>query len=275
MTDLERQVHMYERLFQTLSAKLDHHFKRYDTVVNAQQQQITSLSDVITTLLNDQCRYTGVLREKLGNTLEGIKSTTSSMNPMISLTGNVGEKSFESQPSFPEPPSNPAVAPPVILNFENSHAVRPAHVLQPNTDPKHGADENGTYNADDSLTGAENDFLQSSDEEQSYADFQFLASPKSVLDIWLEYTKGLNRRPPLKYMEAKYGSTWRRDAASNRMFYRRMVLCRAIEKGLSRGYPLKEVIGTLEKHRKQNPKSKEKESIGWLCHYSNIPDKFK
>ena len=72
IADLERQIAMYERLFQTFSAKLDHHFKKYDLVINSQQQQINALSDVISTLLNDQYRYAGILRDKMMSTLDGV-----------------------------------------------------------------------------------------------------------------------------------------------------------------------------------------------------------
>ena len=79
LEDLERQISLYERLFQSFSSKLDHHFKKYDVLISSQQQQINMLTDALSTMLNDQYRYSEILRDKLGTALSSVSATHVSM----------------------------------------------------------------------------------------------------------------------------------------------------------------------------------------------------
>ncbi|KAM3165286.1 MSN1-like protein [Lachancea thermotolerans] len=263
ISGLESQIAMYEKLFQTLSAKLDHHFKKYDTVVNAQQQQINSLTDVLFTLLNDRCRYADIQREKLGNTLAGVASTGASLSGVVATAG-LGRQ--------PKQATGPQTSSRHVSGLQSDHQ---------------------SASFDNSVTSAESD--ESEDRENpelrpelhESADaahkkrklfdrkFRFLASPQSVAEVWKEYTEGLAGQPSLKEMESTYRSSWRRDAAVSRKFYRRKVLCRAIETGLARGYALEEIIDMLESHRQQREGRQDKLPIGWLCRRSNLPSIFK
>ncbi|SCU91079.1 LAMI_0E04654g1_1 [Lachancea mirantina] len=81
MSDMEHQMAMYEKLFQTFSAKLDHHFKKYDMIINSQQQQISALNSVLQMVLNDQHRYAGIIKDKLLDSLAGV--TAASPSPSV------------------------------------------------------------------------------------------------------------------------------------------------------------------------------------------------
>ncbi|CCD26179.2 Msn1p NDAI_0G04020 [Naumovozyma dairenensis CBS 421] len=74
VADLERRMAMFEGMFHALSGRLDQHFKKYDIVMNSQQQQIIELNSVISTLLNDQFRHAEMIKEKLSTTIHGISS---------------------------------------------------------------------------------------------------------------------------------------------------------------------------------------------------------
>lgn len=284
ISGLESQIAMYEKLFQTLSAKLDHHFKKYDTVVNAQQQQINSLTDVLFTLLNDRCRYADIQREKLGNTLAGVASTGASLSGVVATAG-LGRQ--------PKQATGPQTSSRHVSGLQSDH--QSASLYAEDT-PSRREDErrsSDSYYSDNSVTSAESD--ESEDRENpelrpelhESADaahkkrklfdrkFRFLASPQSVAEVWKEYTEGLAGQPSLKEMESTYRSSWRRDAAVSRKFYRRKVLCRAIETGLARGYALEEIIDMLESHRQQREGRQDKLPIGWLCRRSNLPSIFK
>ncbi|KAI8399410.1 hypothetical protein J6895_01049 [Nakaseomyces glabratus] len=80
INDIERRMMMFENMFHALSGRLDHHFKKYDVLVSSQQQQISELNAVITTLLNDQYRHAEFVRDKLSHSLHGISSTSISLN---------------------------------------------------------------------------------------------------------------------------------------------------------------------------------------------------
>ncbi|CUS22809.1 LAQU0S07e00584g1_1 [Lachancea quebecensis] len=284
ISSLESQIGMYEKLFQTLSAKLDHHFKKYDTVVNAQQQQINLLTDVLSTLLNDQHRYSGIQREKLGNTLAGVASTGASLSGVVAAAGPGRQ---------PKQATDPHFAFQHVLGSQSDHLA--ANSYTDDATSHRGAERHSSdsYHSDNSNTSAESDKSETREppkprpephkatdiEHKRYelfsGKFRFLASPQSVTEVWKEYTEGLAGQPSLKEMESTYRSSWRRDAGVSRKFYRRKVLCRAIETGLDKGYALEDIIDTLERHRKQKTGRQEKLPIGWLCHQSNIPSMFK
>ena len=102
--------------------------------------------------------------------------------------------------------------------------------------------------------------------------FKFIKSPKSVFDIWNEYTKGFSGQPSIKEMEAIYKTDWRRDPAVNKRYARRKVLWKAIENGLAKGFTLDYTIELLEDHRCSDRFKGVKEPIGWLCQRSSIPE---
>lgn len=83
VTDLERQISMFERMLLTLSGTLDQHFKKYDMVIATQQQQIVDLNAIISTLLNDQFRHSEITREKISSALHGISATSVSISSTI------------------------------------------------------------------------------------------------------------------------------------------------------------------------------------------------
>ncbi|AET37815.1 Msn1p Ecym_2058 [Eremothecium cymbalariae DBVPG len=494
--DLERQISMYERLFQTFSAKLDHHFKKYDLVLNAQQQQINVLTDVVSTMLNDQYRYAGVLRDKLAGSLDGIITTSGSIGtiqPNGSMlhtqqhtqqqhtqhqhqqerqepqaqTGQPSRCQGESQSGgqsqqqqhtggqqvgqearqIPEhrrklsknshghPSSQdederdltnvdailgefipPQVSPddeemqggsvptagtasssagakrngmkkhskgPIEHKFIISNGRKSSsrgggdagvagshHVVSKRrrgdfvphkeyefrddefstlgTDSHHGLESGAATSLTDSYSqqvdddhphrhqqqpqrpqpqsqsqqqqqpqqpqqqhehqrpdsvsippGEESPALSSAPSSSSHLDtnvkeeqyythrglkkkrkiyvgkFEFLNSPQTVMDIWKEYTEGYNGQPSLRDMELMYQTSWRRDAAVNKRFHRRKVLCKAIERGLERGYDLNDVVRVLEESRIIDSARNLKQPIGWLCQGVNIPDMFK
>ncbi|AAS51768.1 ADL152Wp [Eremothecium gossypii ATCC 10895] len=395
--DLERQISMYERLFQTFSAKLDHHFKKYDLVINAQQQQINVLTDIVSTMLNDQYRYAGILRDKLRGSLDGIVTTSTSIRGMQPNGGmpeqepkphdddavhaahranhhhaaaddgnrdltNVDailgefippqvspdENELHAAPAAPVPDAQTpapkrnggkkhpkgsvehkfiisnglkvprrAVDPPAkrrredpqkeyeFRDAEFSALASDGHPLDAQSAPP--APQHHDYDHDDRAlplqradrplsTGASPDpsapsssRLNSNIKEEQYythrglkkkrkiyvGKFEFLNSPQTVLDIWKEYTEGFNGQPSLKDMETMYQTSWRRDPAVNKRFHRRKVLCKAIERGLERGYDLQDVVRVLEDSRLIDASRNLKQPIGWLCQGVNIPDLFK
>ncbi|CAB4256793.1 similar to Saccharomyces cerevisiae YOL116W MSN1 Transcriptional activator involved in regulation of invertase and glucoamylase expression [Maudiozyma barnettii] len=105
--------------------------------------------------------------------------------------------------------------------------------------------------------------------------FKFLKSPHSVLDVWKEYTSGIQGQPSIKEMETIYQATWRRDSATGKRYSRRKPLWKAIEIGLARGYTLEYIIDILENARYVDEAKKAKHPIGWLSQTTNIPDILK
>ncbi len=95
------------------------------------------------------------------------------------------------------------------------------------------------------------------------------------MEIWKEYTEGIDGQPSIREMESLYSTGWRRDAAVNKRYSRRKVLWKAIETGLSRGYTLDYIIDLLENYRIIDPEKNTKQPIGWLCQVNNIPDLLK
>lgn len=102
--------------------------------------------------------------------------------------------------------------------------------------------------------------------------FQFLKSPHSVMEVWQEYTEGINGQPSIKEMESLYQTGWRRDPAVNKRYSRRRVLCKAIETGLNKGYTLEDTVNLLEDYRIIDREKGLKQPIGWLCQGHSIPD---
>lgn len=428
IADLERQIAMYERLFQTFSAKLDHHFKKYDLVINSQQQQINALSDVISTLLNDQYRYAGILRDKMMRTLDGVTTAPLSVSDINSTlkhrsdedtsqgkngsatttdpmdysstnvnailgdlmgTDPIGEDPHPNHPpkhtfvnthmnhhspkrnrkkddidvvsdsnvaysqqeqqqtqqqqrqqeqqqqaphlsydlgeahtrtQFTEtgfsPLGNESVGGKSTSTDNNNNDTDAATTVNSNsTDPTAsvfsqnleadsriaaisnrsmspaGAASNSQRqdnNNDGGNTPGNTSIDTNVKEEQYYThkglkkkrkvfvgNFQFLNSPQTVLEIWKEYTEGIDGQPSLKDMEFMYQTSWRREPAVNKRFSRRKVLCKAIERGLSRGYALGDIIDLLENYRVIDQNRDLKQPIGWLCQGTNIPDVLK
>ncbi|SCV05139.1 LANO_0H00914g1_1 [Lachancea nothofagi CBS 11611] len=260
---LERQVGMYEKLFQTFSSKLDHHFKKYDMVVNVQQQQIKTLSDVISTLLNDQHRHSGILKEKMGDTLKGITTTASCMSGTTDNTNRDGQGTN----------MTPVLSVPIgrgVLGISRDYASVPQESESPVDDITNNASPKG-WTSHEPVLKEENKKRCMSQPEN----FQFLVSPQSVLEVWQEYTNGLAGLPSVQRLESTYGLDWRRDPATNRTYYRRKVLCKAIENGLAKGYRLEQVIDLLEDQRTINDAGTAKHPISWLYSHQNIPSNLK
>lgn len=299
---LERQISMYERLFETFSAKLDHHFKKYDLMMDVQRQQIKVLTDVFNTMLNDQHRYAGILRNKFRGSLNGIMTTVSSINTVQTNAESTTDTTSDTNISnilandtkFPgtklvqpsqqssihgDPPRDmtnvdallgdfipPQVSTdlklPVCEHENLSSPLQPSDVVRDDASHDHNLEEEQYY----THRG------QKKKRKIYVGKFEFHNSPQSVSDIWKEYTEGHNGQPSIRDMELRYQTSWRRDPAVNKRFHRRKVLCRAIERGLERGYGLKYVIRLLEDCRLIDASRNIKQPIGWLCQNSNIPD---
>ena len=105
--------------------------------------------------------------------------------------------------------------------------------------------------------------------------FKFLKCPQSVLEVWKEFTDGIEGQPSIKEMETLYQATWRRDSATNKRYARRKPLWKAIEVGLARGYTLEYVVDILETTRYVDATKQSKHPIGWLSQTSNIPESLK
>lgn len=105
--------------------------------------------------------------------------------------------------------------------------------------------------------------------------FKFLKSPQSVMEVWKEYTDGIEGQQSIKEMETIYQATWRRDAATNKRYSRRKPLWKAIEVGLAYGYTLEYIIDILENARYIDETKQGKHPIGWLSQTANIPDVLK
>lgn len=97
-------------------------------------------------------------------------------------------------------------------------------------------------------------------------------SLKSVQEIWQEYEYGLNDKPPLKFLEAKYNTKWRNETES-RTFLRRKKIYDAIENGKDKGFDEGSIIEELEQLRIYTYfDAIKKRPLQWL--YSNIPPKY-
>ena len=73
-------------------------------------------------------------------------------------------------------------------------------------------------------------------------------SLKSVNEVWLEYTTGIDGCPAVKDLEHSYGTSWRKAEADRRFFSRRKVYYDAFSVNCSeRNVPSSEVVETLDK----------------------------
>ncbi|CCF57155.1 hypothetical protein KAFR_0C01620 [Kazachstania africana CBS 2517] len=335
--DLEQRISLFEELFHAFSSKLDQHFKKYDTVIQSQQQQINDLNSTISIMLNDQVRHSEILREKLSTTLHSISatssipdnhyySTTDMQNPQshmhhhqqqqddgnvvvnaifndilsdktdIATTNNSVLDELNSEikkTSFAEQADNVRqneTFQSSIMNGLNNgtheiNAKRPLKI-ETNQHTPVAMENNSRSNstADIYLNGPtfSNARFQDQNAEDSFeakrrkysnylANFQFLKNPQTVLEVWKEYTEGINDQPSIKEMENLYQTSWRRDNATNKRYGRRKPLWKAIELGLTRGYELDYIIDLLESCRYTDDAKRSKHPIGWLCQSNNIP----
>lgn len=120
---LERQISMYERLFQSFSSKLDHHFKKYEMLISSQQQQINILTEALFTILNDQYRYSEILRDKLSTALTSVTATHVNM-PGLGTPRSHQESQKQRQQQQQHSPQ---------------HASQPQPSLQPQPQPQTAA----------------------------------------------------------------------------------------------------------------------------------------
>ncbi|AJT94278.1 Msn1p [Saccharomyces cerevisiae YJM1311] len=360
VAELERRMSMFEGIFHALSNRLDLHFKKYDVVVNSQQQQINELTAFLSTLLNDQQRHAEILSEKLSGTLHGVSATSISLSqtldpqgftdgttapgaprnytsvPMSNdqtahpqnegavsnetlfediLNGNSQENDKSQQQTNSSDPisqENNSTNPSVDTRFNkpqnyNSNLVPSLEEYSANPPNNDGGQSQGLYISSNSSQSRQSPNLQKVSpnhenavesnaqesvptfEEEQYETktglkrkrivctrpFEFIKSPHSVMEVWKEYTEGVNGQPSIRKMEALYQMAWRRDPAVNKRYSRRKVLWKAIQTGLNRGYSLNYVVEILENSRYVNDKQKVKQPIGWLCHSSHIPETLK
>lgn len=415
LSNLERQISVFERMVHMLSGSLDHRFKRYDMIICSQQQQISELNAVLSTFLNDEYRHAEVLREKLTGTLHGISATAASLGNTIHVNGRfdaentnrsldpdaifgdilgdesphtasrVSDKQDHTQRNGDSRPfdtpfdeTNPQqqqqqvrhvrqheeTAPTANSNGSNTNqndinaantiaitnsrgdsnengngtgvehdgeatmkSIPPEHDRQlgilsygdfdhlseaekPTSHPVSNSDSQAHFYSDpransqhvrNSSNSNDSDHhpngqsqVNSNDlgpdlKEEQYitnkgrkrkrsvyiGNFQFLKSPHSVMEVWKEYTEGINGQPSIREMETIYQTGWRRDPAVNKRYSRRKVLCKAIETGLARGYSLEYIVGLLEDYRYINREKGLKQPIGWICQGQNIPESLR
>lgn len=204
VANLERQITMFERMVHMLSSTLDNHFKRYDVVISSQQQQISELNAVISTLLNDQHRHSEVLREKLSGALHGISATAASLNNTIHSVTRFNNRSMDPDSIFGEILGNVS---PTNSNTNTSSGANkpngePADVNAVNEESRtydqryndNNGNHNGSGNSGNSIGkhngggGTNNNSIQSGDERHfapsllSYGDFGQLQDPEAQND---------------------------------------------------------------------------------------------
>ena len=352
---LERQISMYERLFQSFSSKLDHHFKKYDVLVSSQQQQINILTEALSTMLNDQYRYNEILRDKLGTALSSVSATHVNIAGLSNQRMQDNQKQQQQQQQQQQqtqPLSNVTafledfIAPDVPLSNAvprraklGSFQTKQTTALNPTPDQDtgfrplevdvpvpsgvavedsqqqvqqqqiqnnsgSGKRKHRTTNGDGSSSKKINRSLpmpdstsadghrQSQEPQASHiadekyytsrgqskkrkvytGNFKFFNSPQSIMDIWKEYTEGFEGQPSIKEMEQMYHVSWRREPAMNKRYHRRRVLCKAIERGLEKGFHLDDVLRMLEDARVIDAERGTKHSISWICQFSHIPE---
>ena len=410
---LERQISMYERLFQSFSSKLDHHFKKYDMLISSQQQQINILTEALFTILNDQYRYSEILRDKLSTALTSVTATHVNI-PGLGTPRSHQESQKQRQQqqqhspqhaSQPQPSLQPQPQPQTAAPLSNVDAFLEDFIAPevPMTNPvprraklgsfqtksssttslaanggSHEPDDSGNENgrfrsldvevpvANDSVSAAvdarqqlvrqqvQQQVQQQQQQQQQTQDttrlvkrkhrntngdsssskkihrslpiqdssstssstpteghrqsrdvpsassasqltevkyytsrgqskkrkvytgnFKFFNSPQSIMDIWKEYTEGFEGQPSIKEMEQMYHVSWRREPAMNKRYHRRRVLCKAIERGLEKGFHLDEVLRMLENARIVDAERGTKHPISWICQFSHIPEMLK
>lgn len=363
VADLEHQLLMFERMLLMLSGTLDQHFKKYDELIVSQQQQITELNAVISTLLNDQYKHSEAMREKLSSVLHGISATSASLDTMINAAPRFPTTSVSSQNMVHQPNvnnHNDRSAADNILgdiidsnnnnsnsitsnkqDVENSNEQHRTRIQNDNsptnytdttfvpspfdafnhantyTGNHHNGEENthspisntnvlqssgsdiSTYNIaqatheqsinhsplntngnaipgkKNSIGGTDPQRTRKRNKNSYTGEIKFVKSPHSVIDVWKEYSEGIDGKPSIRELEELYQNGWRRDPAINKKFTRRRVLYRSIEKGLERGYTLNYIIDLLEESRIIDQEKGLKQPIGWLFHNANIPNILK
>lgn len=365
INNVERQLSIYERLFQTFSGKLDYHFKRYDLLIKNQKQQINALTEILSGLLRDQSNYSNLLRDKFIRSLNDLAQTEPHLSGLNNLQTDNTQN--EQHPQFngsslsnfdailgefisPQvqtdefPIIDKPIKKPIMKRMEHRFIVHQRSLQHDHLNSNKSCIDAKIQNksAESSTTGFNVNFstlnenihlnsnnnhtvnspigkntIKTSDsifqnkvdsigtsvspvkplsldsesqikEEQYYTykgkkkkrkiyvgQIEFLNSPQSVMDIWNEYTEGIKGQPSLKEMELIYHTSWRRDPAVNKRFHRRKVLCKAIERGLDRGFSLQDIVQLLENSRIIDKDRGLKQPIGWLCQGINIPDVLK
>lgn len=349
-------MEMLDRLVHLIGSKMDSQQKRYNAIIGAQQQQISELSALIVTLVNDHHNHAESQRDKLSGALHGLTSLAASIGDTIHTGARYGAShGMEADNFFGEilgngdnssgqnSKINGGGRGPYDQQYEGngnnegSHRENETNESRSNNNPGGpssdnrqfnqtliGYDDFGQLNAqpgrdhagrpqmhDRSLyqssvsqnnhpgavvsnerhhqTSDPNGEIDTGMSEEQYlniagrkrkrsvfmGNFQFLKSPHSVMDIWKEYTEGINGQPSIKEMESLYQTGWRRDPAVNKRYSRRRVLCKAIETGLSKGYSLEETVNLLEDCRVIDHEKGLKQPIGWLCQGHSIPDELR
>ncbi|ODV96454.1 hypothetical protein PACTADRAFT_49801 [Pachysolen tannophilus NRRL Y-2460] len=117
-----------------------------------------------------------------------------------------------------------------------------------------------------------NDTGEISQDWQGIIHYSLAKEVTTVRGIWVEYVKGINGGPPVKFLEEKFNHRWRLKNQSS-TYNRRKRIYKAIEYAIN---VLKlneeDVIEELEKYR-YDPIEQKKRPMYWL--YDNIPSKFK
>ncbi|XBW38468.1 hypothetical protein QEN19_004058 [Hanseniaspora menglaensis] len=129
--------------------------------------------------------------------------------------------------------------------------------------------------------------------------YRFNKCPKTVLDVWNEFTKSAPGKLSILEMNSLYGAAWRRQyRAQGKQYSRRNIIYKAIVRGIEKkNLSLQECIQILENARikyynvetgeeidskkvpmldtrKVQIKMKQK-SVGWLTNHCNIPSKLQ
>lgn len=95
--------------------------------------------------------------------------------------------------------------------------------------------------------------------------YTMLKAPDSVRAIWDEYTKGVDGKPSIRYMEKNFGNKWR-IGKNKKTFARRKRLYKYILNGFKDGKTEDDMINALEEKRFYEDSDGEikKRTIGWL-----------
>lgn len=269
--ELERQVNMLERMIQMLGVTLDRRFNRYEQVIENQSQKIAELSILMLSMVSEQHKWTGSLRDKLSqiapkNDLfydlfeQGNDSAAAATATTSAVAVNDNRPAPVPAPSndygFPMQSQQTSVdAVPTAMSSSSSSTSVPMATAA-STSEKHQHLQRPKIQRPKVFTG----------------NFQFLKSPHSVKEVWKEYVEGVHGQPSIREMENLYQTGWRRDPAVNKRYARRKVLWKAIENGLAKGYSLEHVIDLLEKYRYIDREKGTKHPIGWTCQNHNIPE---
>ncbi|OBA28399.1 hypothetical protein HANVADRAFT_51693 [Hanseniaspora valbyensis NRRL Y-1626] len=129
--------------------------------------------------------------------------------------------------------------------------------------------------------------------------YKFMKCPKTVMNVWNEFTQSTPEKPSVLEMNSLYGSAWRKlSPAIDKQYSRRNMIYKAISFGMrEKNMTIQECVHILEKARlkyydletkkeidpenvssadleNQNIKIKQK-SVGWLTNHLNIPNELK